>query len=568
MTGLTQTGRTLAWMATIAALVWTGVACSSDDDAEPTSASGTTEVSDNEEPAATPGWRGLHAAVMKTSCAVGACHDGPKGIGGLSFETAEDSYAALVGMPPTNGAAASDGFLLVAPGEPERSFLLRKVSKDQEVLEKEAHGAPMPLGNLDRLGPNTLAALTQWIEDGAPLEGADIEPDYLPPPPAENYVQCEATEEMAMRDCFPDAADATENLRLYSPPLTIEPQADVQLCSILNEPLAEDLYLTGATGMQFPGGHHIAIYTAAAAMEPGVVPCDDIDMSALRFVVGAGGVGGLDTTLPEGIALRVPKGQQLIIQSHYINTKLEPAVVMDGVDIDLTTPDAGNALADSFAMIDSEFEIPPFTFGYERVKTCEIVQEMDIVLLIGHTHDFGVLYRLEHETAAGEKTELYYATDGPTLRDNPEVKVYEQPLRLSQGDKLHMTCQWNNDTAHPVGWPEEMCVAFTYYTPGNGWLICDTEDSSPRVLGGGDGDGCKSPGDEGNELGVGTYCTIDGTECMGNGDANFCLTNFSSKNNYCSIILCTSDEQCGEGASCVEEGPGSACVLDECEEDE
>ena len=158
---------------------------------------------------------------------------------------------------------------------------------------------------------------------------------------------------------------------------------------------------------------------------------------------------------------------------------------------------------------------------------------------------------------------LYHATDGPMLRDTPEIVYYDPPLALQKDDRVRMTCHWNNLTGHDLTWPEEMCVAFMYYSPGQGFLICDSEDQSPVRLGGDSSAGCAEESDVGNALGVGRYCTADGGECAGQ-TANFCIAAFSEEN-YCTVILCDDDSACGEGASCVAEGPGSACVPTHCQ---
>ena len=45
-----------------------------------------------------------------------------------------------------------------------------------------------------------------------------------------------------------------------------------------------------------------------------------------------------------------------------------------------------------------------------------------------------------------------------------------------------MTCHWNNLTGHDLTWPEEMCVAFMYYSPGQGFLICDSEEDADIII--------------------------------------------------------------------------------------
>ena len=175
----------------------------------------------------------------------------------------------------------------------------------------------------------------------------------------------------------------------------------------------------------------------------------------------------------------------------------------------------------------------------------------------------GVLYFqvLDARKAILEVEQFYYATDGPLLRDSPDILNFEEALSLDTGDTIRVTCGWTNTTDHALSWPEEMCVALMYYSPGRGFLSCDTDDKAPAVH---DGEtlteGCVPPGYEGNAKGVGKHCTVGGGECADTEATTLCLAEFDDRANYCSIILCLEDDECGADASCVEESAGTACV--------
>ncbi len=510
-----------------------------------------------------PGYKQLHEAIFAPNCANSACHGGELGIGGLSFEGLESSYAALIDIAPTNSLAQKDGLKRVAPGNSEGSFLVRKLAWNSDQLNTHGYGAAMPMASFPAPGPKSLEAIRQWIDAGAPMDGADFEVDEANSE-VDNYVSCDGTTEDELRACFPAPA-GEDRLRIYTPALHLQPGTEHLFCSRIDIDIEDDLLLSRAKGLQMSGGHHAAVYVSMAAsndFEP--IECDQIDMGAMRFVTGAGGAGGQELTVPDGVALRISKGQQIIVQSHYINTTLEPQVVMDAIDLSLVSDDDDLVIADSLAVIDSEFEVPAGAEDYERVKTCTLDQEIDLHLLLGHTHDYGVLFRAELIRAGGATEELYFATDGPTLRDNPAITTYDPPLHLMPGDQLRITCRWTNTTDHALGWPEEMCVAFSYYSPAAGFMICDTFNEHPVLITGEATDGCGQPDDLGNELGIGLYCTADGNECADNGVANFCIAAFSS-HNYCTKILCQDDSECGTGAHCATESAGSACVPDYCD---
>ena len=46
---------------------------------------------------------------------------------------------------------------------------------------------------------------------------------------------------------------------------------------------------------------------------------------------------------------------------------------------------------------------------------------------------------------------------------------------LLAGDRIHVTCGYDNNTDGPLRFPSEMCVAFGVYYPANedGFIVCD-----------------------------------------------------------------------------------------------
>jgi hypothetical protein len=511
-----------------------------------------------------PGYSQLYEQVLKPGCGQSVCHGGSEAIANLSFDTLEGSYGSLVDTLPINGQAQLDGLHRVKAGQPDTSLLYLKLVENAESLAEKSYGAPMPMNAELLPGPKSRAAIHDWIEAGAPMNGADFEADWVAAGADENYIACMGQTEEELRACFP-AEPEGDWLRLYTPPLVLQPNTEHIICSRIDVAVTDELLIDKATGAQMQGGHHTAIFVSLSQSDDFTpIECDQIDMGAMRFVTGAGGAGGQDLTLPDGLALRISPGQQIIVQSHYINSTHEMQVVMDAIDLRLNKVTNDLVIADSLAVIDSKFEIPSGASDYERVKTCTMDQDIDLHLLLGHTHDYGVLFKTELLREGQAPQDLYFATDGPSLRDNPYIVTYDPPLALKTGDQLRITCRWTNTTDHTLGWPEEMCVAFAYYAPGDGFMICDTEDPSPVLITGEETDGCGQPGDLGNELGVGLYCTAEGNECADNNVANFCIAAFSS-HNYCTKILCKTDEECGSGAQCVQESAGSACVPDYCD---
>jgi hypothetical protein len=105
-----------------------------------------------------------------TGCTRDTCHNAPGGGHTLTLLPGE-AYADLVSAIPDSAVAAAAGKLRVAPGDPDRSFLLYKLRG--ELLAGE--GARMPR-DLRKLPAKKIRLIEAWIEAGAPETGfvADV----------------------------------------------------------------------------------------------------------------------------------------------------------------------------------------------------------------------------------------------------------------------------------------------------------------------------------------------------------------------------------------------------------
>jgi hypothetical protein len=95
--------------------------------------------------------------IFTPSCAVQFCHSGGFPSSGLSLEDGL-SFDQLVGVTPTNPAAASDGLLRVDPGAPDNSFLMTKIIGPTRI----ELGSKMPLTG-PALTDQQIALVRAWI---------------------------------------------------------------------------------------------------------------------------------------------------------------------------------------------------------------------------------------------------------------------------------------------------------------------------------------------------------------------------------------------------------------------
>jgi len=99
--------------------------------------------------------------VFDECCATSGCHDDQTQAGDLNLSSAEMSYLALVEQPATNRVARENRWMLVKPGEPDLSFVVRKI--EQPGL---GEGAAMPVGPKGLNGPY-LEMVRAWVAGGA-----------------------------------------------------------------------------------------------------------------------------------------------------------------------------------------------------------------------------------------------------------------------------------------------------------------------------------------------------------------------------------------------------------------
>jgi hypothetical protein len=111
-----------------------------------------------------PTFASIRDEVLTPRCAV-VCHGAIEPPGHLDLET--DPYQALVGVEAMGRMCSTSGLVRIEPGDPDHSLLFLKISAKAEHTDPPC-GEGMPQGARDPLDADTIAAIEQWIRDGAP----------------------------------------------------------------------------------------------------------------------------------------------------------------------------------------------------------------------------------------------------------------------------------------------------------------------------------------------------------------------------------------------------------------
>ncbi|MCB9751556.1 MAG: hypothetical protein H6713_16405 [Myxococcales bacterium] len=105
----------------------------------------------------------IRETIFTPSCTFSACHGGPASVHGLDLSAA-DLHGELLG----HAVAADVDIPLVAPGDPEGSWLYQLVSRCEPQDKGGVTKSHMPLNAPTLLDDRAVAKLRAWIEDGAP----------------------------------------------------------------------------------------------------------------------------------------------------------------------------------------------------------------------------------------------------------------------------------------------------------------------------------------------------------------------------------------------------------------
>lgn len=131
------------------------------DDTEPSGDTDETDASpetDDTDPPPAPTFTRVRAEVLLPSCALSSCHGKARGApGGLRLGNAPGpDHAELVDVPAT----LAEGEVLVIPGDPDRSYLVRKIEDAADIV-----GQSMPPGVT--LSAEHKQLVRDWIAAGA-----------------------------------------------------------------------------------------------------------------------------------------------------------------------------------------------------------------------------------------------------------------------------------------------------------------------------------------------------------------------------------------------------------------
>lgn len=261
----------------------------------------------------------------------------------------------------------------------------------------------------------------------------------------------------------------------------IQPGTDHETCVWTDHVFEKETDVKSTIGFQNePPGHHVILFYTLQKQPPNTArECTDTDMATFRYLTGNGTNGTLNEA-PGDLVFRIPAGAQLVVNAHYLNAGDE---VLRGQSlINVNFADAGaHTPSGSMAIVDTTLEVQP---GVTTQKmSCTFERTFKLWYFIPHMHRWGQHIKIDFTRAAAEPQNLVDLPWREQYTFHPPEARYElnTPWEVNAGDKLDVSCTWNNDEGRVLPFGFEMCVAFGQYidAEGVGGVACNTGEWIP-----------------------------------------------------------------------------------------
>lgn len=407
----------------------------------------------------------IQAQILTPTCTAG-CHTA-----GSPFATSSGlvlekgvSYANLVGAAPKNTAARTDGLQRVKPFKADSSLLYHKMVI-ADGHHSATYGATMPLGG-NPVYNGELEYIRRWIEAGAPEKGNVVDTMVL------------ADRTRPVPTAFVPLAAPAQGVQLKIDAFSVNPNFERELFvyRAVNNPA--DLFVNRIETRMRTNSHHLLLYTfenIPAFIKPAFNAVRDIrnadgslnfiNMLPMGFHVFFAGTQTptSDYRLPDGVALRLPAGTALDLNSHYVNRTTSPITGEAYVNLHTVPSSAVRRVARTLNMGNTDISLAPRT-RVTLSKTFTVSDSsMTVFMLTSHMHERGEKFVIRIVGGPRNDEVVYTTTDWA----HPDIINYAQPIILRRGEGLRSEVTYNNTTDRTIRFGltsnDEMGIIFGYF---------------------------------------------------------------------------------------------------------
>ena len=268
-------------------------------------------------------------------------------------------------------------------------------------------------------------------------------------------------------DATPSPADAAvpsgEWATLIDGEWTLSAGSEDYLCVRYTVP--QDLFISEFRAIVPLGTHHSVLTVGQPSGPDGITSCTSFSNQP-AMIYGAG-INTDPIALPEGVAMRVRAGQQLLLNLHLFNAS--DAVLSGLSGVEMKTMAAEEVVHEAEVLLMGpllDLRIPP---GISTQSgQCTMNGDVTLFMISPHLHQLGTHMRAVAVRDGQEDVVLF---DQPYDFEDQQVHPIE-PIEMALGDRVEVHCTYNNTTGSTVSWgessDEEMCFATTYRYPAYG----------------------------------------------------------------------------------------------------
>jgi hypothetical protein len=422
--------------------------------------------------------------LLQANCSGAGCHNGSTATFNVNQPEAS-VYSSLVNITPLNPTAAGKGNKLVAPGDPGRSFLLRKMSHGVSsglAITQPAEGNYMPY-NANPLDDKDFEYIRQWILYGAPQTGNVVDTALV----NAYYRDGGIDGTYAQHDPPP----AGQGQQIYLGKVFVPPATESEFFIKYDMQFANNTEIPKIVSLMPPQTHHFVMYKfmpgTATQYSPGLRDLSQDSHSDTRNPI-ATGPGLWDYDLPAGTAYFWEAGTFIDLNLHIKNTNQDSILGVD-LYINVYTQPQGTAQNYMNVLLFPNLDITIPQDGQEHTFT---VEELDpfatnkwkVWNIYTHTHKYGTDYDVYMRNPNGTKGNqiyegMYSYEQGFMVgyyRWGPEVTFEYFPdqalLEIDPRDGIIHEAKFRNTAGpDPVYWgltsDDEMMVVGIQYVNGD-----------------------------------------------------------------------------------------------------
>jgi hypothetical protein len=229
-----------------------------------------------------------------------------------------------------------------------------------------------------------------------------------------------------------------------------------------------DIYVKSIRPIAPIGTHHTVLMLGDPDAMDGNVECSS---SLIKPAIYASGVGTQQLDFPDGVALHIRPGQQLLLNLHLFNAS--DAALSGTSGIEFLPANASDVVHEAGVALAGKTDGLTVPIGPStQTGTCTTPGGLTAFAMAPHMHLLGTHMTVTLNHAGTTQTLL----DVPYTFDNQLFHSLTPQVVTAAGDQIQVACSYMNTTNNVVTFGEsttnEMCFAMTYVYPAPAKPTC------------------------------------------------------------------------------------------------